>query len=99
VVLIFWVAKNTLTAVETAQKLGKLFDAELAELHKQSLPRPATNYYLPKEIVLKELESIINLASLNAKNKENLKNMRYLINVGKDIQFDCQKGNCQFLAM
>jgi hypothetical protein len=90
---------NTLTAVEKAQKAGKLFDAELNELSRQALPQAATNYYLPKETVLKELENIIGLTSLSAKNKENLKNMRYLINIGKDMQFDCQSGNCQFLAM
>lgn len=90
---------NTLKAIEQAQKIGILFDKELIELHQQAIPYQAANYYLPKSTALDELEKIINLATLNKKEKETLKNMRYLISTSKDTQFDCQKGNCQFLAM
>ncbi len=90
---------NTLKAIEKAQKNGILFDKELIELYQQAIPYQTTNYYLPKSVVLDELGKIISLLSLTKKNKDTLKNMRYLISTSKDMQFDCQKGNCQFLAM
>lgn len=90
---------NTLKAIEQAQKIGILFDKELIELHQQAIPYQTTNYYLPKSAVLEELGKIINLTSPTKKEKETLKNIRYLISTSKDMQFDCQKGNCQFLAM
>lgn len=90
---------NTLTAIFKAQKEGKIFSEDLATLKQQALPNQTTNYFYTKEEVLKELEAIISLEGLTNKEKESLKNIRYLLNLGKDIQFDCQKGNCQFLAM
>jgi hypothetical protein len=90
---------NALTAIFKAQKEGSLFSNDLAALKQQALPNQATNYYYPKAEVLKELEAIIALSGLTSKEKESLKNIRYLLNVGKEVQFDCQKGNCQFLAM
>lgn len=90
---------NTLQAINTGLKTGNLFEKDLKELWEQALPAQSTNYYHSKEVVLKELELIINTVDLSKKEKENLKNLRYLISVGKNIQFDCQKGNCQFMAM
>ncbi len=90
---------NTLQAVQIAKKEGNLFAKDLQNLWEQALPMTATNYYFDKETVLKELELIINTVELSKKEKENLKNLRYLLSVGKNVQFDCQDGNCQFLAM
>jgi hypothetical protein len=90
---------NTLQAINTGLKTGNLFEKNLKDLWEQALPAQSTNYYHSKEVVLKELELIINTVDLSKKEKENLKNLRYLISVGKNIQFDCQKGNCQFMAM
>jgi hypothetical protein len=90
---------NTLKALMKAQKESTLFEEDLNELRKQAMPYQVTNYYYPKEKVLKELEAIIALEGLTGKEKESLKNIRYLINTSKDVQFDCQTGNCQFLAM
>jgi hypothetical protein len=90
---------NTLKAIEKAQKQGALFAKELTELQKQAIPYQATNYYYEKNKVLAEIENILHLTNLTKKEKETFKNMRYLLTISKDIQFDCQKGNCQFLAM
>jgi hypothetical protein len=90
---------NTLQALVKAKNVGSLFAQDLQNTWEEALPMTATNYYLDKETVLKELELIINTVELSKKEKESLKNLRYTINIGKNIQFDCQKGNCQFLAM
>ena len=68
-------------------------------MQKQAIPYQATNYYYEKNKVLAEIENILLLTNLTKKEKETFKNMRYLLTISKDIQFDCQKGNCQFLAM
>jgi hypothetical protein len=76
-----------------------VFLPEVEQLWIETTPKVSNNYYYAKEEVLDELEQILTTVDLSNREKERLKNIRYLLNTNKTTQFDCQKGNCQFLAM
>lgn len=89
---------KTLKILEKA-KQTTVFLPEVEQLWIETTPKVSNNYYYAKEEVLDELEQILTTVNLSNREKERLKNIRYLLNTNKTTQFDCQKGNCQFLAM
>ncbi|MFY7788648.1 MAG: hypothetical protein ACOVQA_12330 [Thermoflexibacteraceae bacterium] len=89
---------KTLKVLEKA-KATTVFLPEVEQLWIETMPNVANNYYYAKEEVLDELEQILTTVTLSNREKERLKNIRYLLSTNKTTQFDCQKGNCQFLAM